>query len=127
VSDPVLNTAANTTLTQSDIPAVRVASPESYPIAVFTGSSTGLEISASLLAGSAGRVTPPYELRELIRQLDDVGSKSLPLVALAGAAIGTVLSMEVRSSMTDSGTSMLPSAVVYSVIQEMGPIITGWW
>ena len=62
----------------------------------------------------------------MIRQLDDVGSKSLPLVALAGAAIGTVLSMEVRSSMTRFGaTSMLPSAVVYSVIQEMGPIITG--
>ena len=33
-------------------------------------------------------VTPPYELRELFRQLDDIGSKSLPLVALAGAAIG---------------------------------------
>jgi len=71
-------------------------------------------------------VTPPFEFRELIRQLDDVGSKSLPLVALAGAAIGAVLSMEVRSSMTRFGaTSMLPSAVVYSVIQEMGPIITG--
>jgi len=26
-------------------------------------------------------VTPPYEWRELIRQLDEVGSKSLPLVA----------------------------------------------
>ena len=71
-------------------------------------------------------VTPPYEWRELIRQLDEVGSKSLPLVALAGAAIGAVLSMEARSSMTRFGAkSMLPSAVVYSVIQEMGPIITG--
>jgi phospholipid/cholesterol/gamma-HCH transport system permease protein len=71
-------------------------------------------------------VTPPFEGRELIRQLDDIGSKSLPLVALAGAAVGAVLSMEVRSSMTRFGaTSLLPSAVVYSVIQEMGPIITG--
>ena len=71
-------------------------------------------------------VTPPYEWRELIRQLDEVGSQSLPLVALAGAAIGAVLSMEVRNSMTRFGaTSMLPSAVVYSLIQEMGPTITG--
>jgi phospholipid/cholesterol/gamma-HCH transport system permease protein len=70
--------------------------------------------------------TPPFEGRELIRQLDDVGSKSLPLVALAGAAIGVVLSMEVRSSMARFGaTSLLPSAIVYSVVQEMGPIITG--
>lgn len=71
-------------------------------------------------------VTPPYEWRELIRQLDEVGSQSLPLVALAGAAVGAVLSMEVRSSMVRFGaTAMLPSAVIYSVIQEMGPTITG--
>jgi phospholipid/cholesterol/gamma-HCH transport system permease protein len=70
--------------------------------------------------------TPPFEFKELIRQLDDVGSKSLPLVALAGAAIGAVLSMEVRSSMTRFGaTSLLPSAVIFSIIQEMGPTVTG--
>jgi phospholipid/cholesterol/gamma-HCH transport system permease protein len=70
--------------------------------------------------------TPPYEWKELVRQLDDVGSKSLPLVALAGSAIGVVLSMEASSSLTRFGAkSLLPSAIVYSVIQEMGPIITG--
>jgi phospholipid/cholesterol/gamma-HCH transport system permease protein len=71
-------------------------------------------------------VTPPYEWRELVRQLDDVGSKSLPLVALAGSAIGVVLSMEASSSLTRFGAkSLLPSALVYSVVEEMGPIITG--
>jgi phospholipid/cholesterol/gamma-HCH transport system permease protein len=70
--------------------------------------------------------TPPFELRELIRQLDEIGSMSLPLVALAGAAIGVVLSMETRASMTRFGAkSLLPTAIVYTVIQEMGPIITG--
>src|SRR5712691_9596531 len=38
-------------------------------------------------------VTPPYEGRELIRQLDEIGSKSLLLIALAGSAIGVVLSL----------------------------------
>jgi phospholipid/cholesterol/gamma-HCH transport system permease protein len=71
-------------------------------------------------------ITPPYEWRELIRQLDEVGSKSFPLVALAGAAIGAVLSMEARSSMTRFGAkALLPSAIVYAVFLEMGPIITG--
>ena len=71
-------------------------------------------------------VTPPYEWRELIRQLDEIGSMSLPLVALAGAAVGVVLSMETRSSMTRFGAkSLLPTAIVYAIIQEMGPIITG--
>ena len=71
-------------------------------------------------------VTPPYEWRELIRQLDEVGSKSLPLVAMAGAAIGVVISMEARYSLSRFGAkSMFPATLVYSVIQVMGPIITG--
>jgi phospholipid/cholesterol/gamma-HCH transport system permease protein len=70
--------------------------------------------------------TPPFEFRELFRQLDEVGSKSLPLIALAGAAIGAVLSLEARYSLTQFGAkSLLPAAVVYSVIHETGPIFTG--
>jgi len=71
-------------------------------------------------------VTPPCEWRELIRQLDEIGSKSLPLVALAGAAIGVVISMEARYSLSRFGAkSMFPATLVYSVIQVMGPIMTG--
>lgn len=71
-------------------------------------------------------LTPPYEGRELLRQLDEVGSKSLPLVALAGAAIGVVLSMEARYTLSRFGAkSMFPVTLVYSVIQVMGPIMTG--
>ncbi len=70
-------------------------------------------------------VTPPFEFRELYRQLDEIGSKSLPLVALAGAASGAVLAMESFESMTRFGArSLLPSALVYSVVHEIGPIIT---
>ena len=71
-------------------------------------------------------VTPPYEWRELIRQLDEVGSKSLPLVALAGSAIGVVISLEARYSLSRFGAkSMFPATLVYSVVQVMGPMITG--
>jgi phospholipid/cholesterol/gamma-HCH transport system permease protein len=71
-------------------------------------------------------VTPPYEWRELVRQLDEIGSKSLPLVALAGAAAGVVISLEARYSLSRFGAkSMFPATLVYSVIEVMGPIITG--
>ncbi len=71
-------------------------------------------------------VTPPFEFHELFRQLDEMGSKSLPLVALAGSAIGVVLSLEARYSLTRFGAkSLLPAAIVFSVIHETGPIITG--
>src|SRR5580698_7029942 len=52
-------------------------------------------------------VTPPFEFRELYRQLDEIGSKSLPLVALAGGATGIVLSMEARYSLTRFGAKSL--------------------
>jgi phospholipid/cholesterol/gamma-HCH transport system permease protein len=68
----------------------------------------------------------PFELREIFRQFDEMGSKSFPLVALAGAAIGTVLALESRSSLVRFGAkSMLPAAIVYSIVHEMGPIVTG--
>src|SRR3977135_2145467 len=44
-------------------------------------------------------VTPPYEGKELLRQMDEIGAKSLPLVALAGAAIGGGLSMHTRDTL----------------------------
>jgi phospholipid/cholesterol/gamma-HCH transport system permease protein len=71
-------------------------------------------------------VSRPFEGRELIRQIDEMGSKSLPLVVLAGGAIGAVISFESRDSLVRFGAkSMLPAAVVFAIIHEMGPIVTG--
>ena len=71
-------------------------------------------------------ITPPFQISEFVRQLDEIGSKSLPLVALAGSAIGVVLALEARYSLVRFGAkALLPSAIVFSVITEMSPIITG--
>jgi phospholipid/cholesterol/gamma-HCH transport system permease protein len=71
-------------------------------------------------------VRRPFEGRELLRQLDEVGSKSLPMVALAGAAIGAVLALESRHSLIRFGAkAMLPAALVFSIIHETGPVVTG--
>jgi phospholipid/cholesterol/gamma-HCH transport system permease protein len=68
----------------------------------------------------------PFEGRELIRQLDEVGAKSLPMVAMAGAAIGAVLALESRHSLIRFGAkAMLPAAIVFSIIHETGPVVTG--
>ena len=70
-------------------------------------------------------VTPPYEGRELLRQMDEIGTKSLPLVVLSGAAIGAVLSLHTRDTLILFGAkSLLPSLIILSVIRESGPIIT---
>src|SRR3984893_15907895 len=55
-------------------------------------------------------LTPPYEGSEFVRQMDAIGSMSLPLVALAGAATGVVMSLQTRDSLTRFGAkSMLPT------------------
>src|SRR6266567_5310998 len=54
--------------------------------------------------------TRPFEGAEFLRQFDSIGAKSLPLVALAGAATGVVLSMQTRDSLSQFGAkSMLPA------------------
>jgi phospholipid/cholesterol/gamma-HCH transport system permease protein len=71
-------------------------------------------------------VAPPYEFRELIRQCDSIGSKSLPLVALAGAATGVVLALETHDSLARFGAkALLPTVIVFSIFKESGPVITG--
>ena len=68
----------------------------------------------------------PFEAEEFLHQLDVIGSKSLPLVALACGATGVVLSLQTRESLTRFGAkSVLPAVIIFSLIKETGPIITG--
>jgi Permease MlaE len=67
---------------------------------------------------------PPYEGWEFVHPFDELGSKSLPLLALAGAATGVVLTLSTRDSLIRFGAkSFLPAVVVFSIIKESGPII----
>jgi phospholipid/cholesterol/gamma-HCH transport system permease protein len=67
----------------------------------------------------------PFEWREFFRQLDSIGPQSMPLVALAGAATGVVLSLHTRDSLSRFGAlSMLPAVITFSLVKETGPIIT---
>jgi phospholipid/cholesterol/gamma-HCH transport system permease protein len=71
-------------------------------------------------------LTPPWEFREFVRQCDFVGAQSLPLVALAGAATGVVMSLQLQNSLTQFGArSLLPAVIVFSITKETGPVITG--
>lgn len=72
-----------------------------------------------------GALAPPYEGKELLRQMEQIGARSLPLVALAGAAIGVVLSLHTRDSLIRFGAkSLLPAVIIISIVKESGPIIT---
>lgn len=69
-------------------------------------------------------ICPPYEGSELLRQMDEVGAKSLPLIMLAGAAIGVVISIQTRASFVKFGAkSLIPVLIVLSIVRETGPIV----
>ena len=68
---------------------------------------------------------PPFHFKELFQQMHEVGTRSLPLVVLASAATGVVLSLQTRESLVRFGAkSLLPVVIILTIIKESGPIIT---
>ena len=67
----------------------------------------------------------PYELRELVTQMDEIGTKSFLLTAITGLALGVVLSMQSRGTLARFGAeAVLPNMLALSVFKEIGPVIT---
>ena len=69
---------------------------------------------------------PPFETKELLRQLYDIGSRSAPLIAVAGFSVGIVMSMHSRSSLERFGAeSLIPSVLALSLAREIAPLVAG--
>jgi phospholipid/cholesterol/gamma-HCH transport system permease protein len=69
---------------------------------------------------------PPFETKEIVRQIFSLGLQSLPLIALSGLAVGVVMSMHTRSSLERFGAeALIPSALAIAMIKETGPLVTG--
>lgn len=83
---------------------------------------------ASAFTGRALRdaVRPPFEFEELLRQLYELGWRSVPLIAASGIAIGVVMSLHTRSTLERFGAeAMIPAGLGMVVIYEIGPLVTG--
>lgn len=66
-----------------------------------------------------------FEFKEFMRQCYEIGNKSLPLVAITGAIMGVVLTIQSRPALAEFGAeTMLPGMVALSIIREIGPVIT---
>lgn len=69
--------------------------------------------------------TLKFEFREFFHQCFIIGYKTLPLIAITGAIMGLVLTIQARPVLVEFGAlSMLPGMVAISLIREMGPVIT---
>lgn len=87
--------------------------------------------SVGELAVFAGRAAaqafvPPYEFRETVRQLYELGLRSAPLIAVSGLAVGVVLSMHTRASLERFGAeAMIPAGLAMALVRETGPLTAG--
>jgi phospholipid/cholesterol/gamma-HCH transport system permease protein len=67
----------------------------------------------------------PWEVKELFRQMDEVGTRSFLLTGVTGFAIGAVLAMQSRGTLVQFGAeTMLPNMLALSVVKEIGPVLT---
>lgn len=68
---------------------------------------------------------PPYEVGEFVRQVVEIGWRSVPLLAASGVAIGVVLSMHTRASLERFGAeALIPAGLAIALVRETGPLVT---
>jgi phospholipid/cholesterol/gamma-HCH transport system permease protein len=81
------------------------------------------ELSLFAVRAIRDAVRPPYEFRETLRQLHELGVRSTPLIAVSGIAVGVVLSMHTRASLARFGAeSLIPAGLALALVRETGPL-----
>ncbi len=84
------------------------------------------ELGLFALRAARRALLPPFELRMIWRQIEEVGWKSLPLVLSSGFAVGLVLTLHTRSTLIRFGAqAMIPTVQSLAFFNEIGPLIAG--
>ena len=70
-------------------------------------------------------LTPPYQVRPVLYQMDQIGIKSLFIVSITALFTGLVLGLQTMFALPRFGAkSYLGAVVSLSVVREMGPVLT---
>jgi len=69
---------------------------------------------------------PPSEIRNIVKQMDEVGINSLPVVLVTATFTGMVLALQSWSGFQRfQATSFVGSVVALSITRELGPVFAG--
>lgn len=69
---------------------------------------------------------PPLEGREILKQMEEVGVRSFPVVVITAAFTGMVLALQSFTGFKRFGAeSMVGTVVALSMTRELGPVLTG--
>jgi phospholipid/cholesterol/gamma-HCH transport system permease protein len=90
---------------------------------IIAGLAATGDLAAFALKAARESFVPPFELRETIRQVYELGMRSAPLIAVSGLAVGVVLSMHTRASLERFGAeAMIPAGLAIALVRETGPL-----
>lgn len=95
--------------------------------ATRVGSLVVLLGGATLLAGRTlvRMVTPPFEWREILRQLDRIGVGSVNLTNITALFTGMVLALQTGYTLAAFGAKhYIGEVVALSLVRELGPVLT---
>ena len=83
------------------------------------------EIALLSIKGVRGIFTPPFNLKLVIREVDNIGVKSLFLVSIIALFTGMVLSLQTIYGLGLFGAELyVGSVVALTIVREMGPVLT---
>jgi len=71
-------------------------------------------------------IRPPLQAREILKQMEEIGVRSFPVIAITAAFTGMVLALQSFTGFKRFGAeSMVGTVVALSVTRELGPVLTG--
>jgi phospholipid/cholesterol/gamma-HCH transport system permease protein len=71
-------------------------------------------------------VFPPYEIKNVVKQMFEIGVMSVPVVLITAVFTGMVLALQTYTGFKRFGAeSLVGSVVALSMTREMGPVLTG--
>ncbi|MDP3937854.1 MAG: ABC transporter permease [Deltaproteobacteria bacterium] len=74
---------------------------------------------------AAAALKPPLQIRETIRQMDEIGTKSLSIVSITALFTGMVLALQTAVGLTRFGAKLYVGSIVsMAMVRELGPTLT---
>jgi phospholipid/cholesterol/gamma-HCH transport system permease protein len=68
----------------------------------------------------------PFNLKNILRQMEEVGIKSMPVVLITGAFTGAVLALQSYTGFQRfNAETFVGTVVALSITRELGPVLTG--
>jgi phospholipid/cholesterol/gamma-HCH transport system permease protein len=83
------------------------------------------EISILTVRAFIGMITPPYRLGSWMKQMEQIGVRSLLVAGITAAFTGMVLALQFAYSLPTLGVKFYVGTLVSkSVVRELGPVLT---